>query len=141
VRRPRPAPQHPPRQRGGFPRPKSLDDFDFDANPNIPAATIHTLASCAWIRNREPLCLIGDSGTGKSQLTGRPKAPDRKIYPVILVAYGFPVNPLTMAEIHERVTRAGLLQGPYVGRLEIIDLDAPRRLTCRPGSSRSPTSR
>ncbi len=52
----------------GFPRPKHLDDFDFDANPNIPAATIHTMASCAWIRNREPLCLIGDSGTGKSHL-------------------------------------------------------------------------
>src|SRR6266545_4478710 len=52
----------------GFLRPKHLDDFDFDANPNIPAATIHTMASCAWIRNREPLCLIGDSGTGKSHL-------------------------------------------------------------------------
>src|SRR6266536_1000785 len=47
----------------GFPRPKHLDDFDFGANP-----TIHPLASCGWIRNREPLCLIGDSGTGKSHL-------------------------------------------------------------------------
>jgi DNA replication protein DnaC len=26
------------------------------------------LASCAWVRNGEPLCLIGDSGTGKSHL-------------------------------------------------------------------------
>ncbi len=30
----------------GFPRDKSLRTFDFDANPNIDAATIHTLASC-----------------------------------------------------------------------------------------------
>jgi DNA replication protein DnaC len=52
----------------GFPREKSLDDFDFAANPNLNPATIHTLASCAWIRNGEPLCLIGDSGTGKSHL-------------------------------------------------------------------------
>ncbi len=52
----------------GFPRPKHLDDFDFGANPTINPATIHTLASCGWIRNREPLCLIGDSGTGKSHL-------------------------------------------------------------------------
>jgi len=45
-----------------------LPDFDFEANPNINPATIHTLASCAWIRNGQPLCLIGDSGTGKSHL-------------------------------------------------------------------------
>jgi hypothetical protein len=29
---------------------------------------INTLASCNWIRAGEPLCLIGDSGTGKSHL-------------------------------------------------------------------------
>ena len=52
----------------GFPRPKSLADFDYDANPNINPATIHTLSSCGWIRAGQPLCLIGDSGTGKSHL-------------------------------------------------------------------------
>jgi len=52
----------------GFPREKSLDDFDFAANPTLTPATIHTLTSCAWISNGEPLCLIGDSGTGKSHL-------------------------------------------------------------------------
>jgi len=52
----------------GFPRSKWLADFDFDANPDISPAVINTLANCNWIRNREPLCLIGDSGTGKSHL-------------------------------------------------------------------------
>ena len=52
----------------GFPRSKSLADFDYDANPNINPATIHTLSSCGWIRAGQPLCLIGDSGTGKSHL-------------------------------------------------------------------------
>lgn len=51
-----------------FPRPKRLDDFDYDANPNVNPATIHTLTTGTWIRNGEPLCLIGDSGTGKSHL-------------------------------------------------------------------------
>jgi len=51
-----------------FPREKSLRAFDFDANPNIDAATVHTLASCEWIKNGQPLCLIGDSGTGKSHM-------------------------------------------------------------------------
>ncbi len=49
----------------GFPREKPLRSFDFDANPNIDPATIHTLASCEWIKKSKPLCLIGDSGTGK----------------------------------------------------------------------------
>ena len=31
-------------------------------------ATIHTLASCEWIKKSQPLCLIGDSGTGKSHM-------------------------------------------------------------------------
>lgn len=38
----------------GFPREKSLRAFDFDANPNIDAATIHTLASCEWIKKSQP---------------------------------------------------------------------------------------
>ena len=52
----------------GFPREKSLRDFDFDANPNINPAVIHTLATCDWVQKGQPLCLIGDSGTGKSHL-------------------------------------------------------------------------
>ena len=29
---------------------------------------LHQLATCAWVKKGEPLCLIGDSGTGKSHL-------------------------------------------------------------------------
>jgi DNA replication protein DnaC len=52
----------------GFPRDKWLAEFDFVENPNIEAAMINTLATCEWIRKGHPLCLIGDSGTGKSHL-------------------------------------------------------------------------
>ncbi|QZY47228.1 MULTISPECIES: IS21-like element helper ATPase IstB [Mycolicibacterium] len=52
----------------GFPRPKRLDDFTFEANPAINPAVIGTLANCAWVKAGEPLCLIGDSGTGKTHL-------------------------------------------------------------------------
>ena len=51
-----------------FPRDKSLRVFDFDANPHIDPAVVHTLAKCDWVRKGLPLCLIGDSGTGKSHL-------------------------------------------------------------------------
>lgn len=51
-----------------FPRQKSLREFDFDANANIDAAVVHTVATCEWVKKGQPLCLIGDSGTGKSHL-------------------------------------------------------------------------
>jgi DNA replication protein DnaC len=52
----------------GFPRDKRIEEFDFDANPSVSAAIIHQLATCAWVKAGHPLCLIGDSGTGKSHL-------------------------------------------------------------------------
>lgn len=51
-----------------FPREKSMRAFDFEANPNVDPAVIHTLATCEWVKKGLPLCLIGDSGTGKSHL-------------------------------------------------------------------------
>lgn len=52
----------------GFPGEKPLRTFDFDVNPSIGPAVIHTLASCEWIKKGQPFCLIGASGTGKSHM-------------------------------------------------------------------------
>jgi DNA replication protein DnaC len=52
----------------GFPRPRRLEDFDYAANPNVPAALINTMARAGWVTAGQPCCLIGDSGTGKSHL-------------------------------------------------------------------------
>jgi DNA replication protein DnaC len=52
----------------GFPRQKWLSDFDYNANPNVVPAAVNNLATCDWVKKGEPLCLIGDSGTGKSHL-------------------------------------------------------------------------
>ncbi len=52
----------------GLPRPKNLADCDFSANRAINAASINTLAGCGWVSKGQSLCLIGDSGTGKSHL-------------------------------------------------------------------------
>ncbi|MBE1463664.1 IS21-like element helper ATPase IstB [Kibdelosporangium phytohabitans] len=51
-----------------FPRAKRLDDFDFTANPNVVPEVIHTLTAPGWVTAGQPLCLIGQSGTGKSHL-------------------------------------------------------------------------
>jgi DNA replication protein DnaC len=52
----------------GFPRGKRVEEFDFEANSSVNPAVIHQLATCAWVKAGHPLCLIGDSGTGKSHL-------------------------------------------------------------------------
>jgi hypothetical protein len=52
----------------GFPRPKRIEEFDFAANTSITPAVINQLATCAWVKTGQPLCLIGDSGTGKTHL-------------------------------------------------------------------------
>jgi len=51
-----------------FPRTKRLSDFDADALPDLPAATLAHLAEGGWIDKGEPLVLLGDSGTGKTHL-------------------------------------------------------------------------
>jgi DNA replication protein DnaC len=51
-----------------FPRPKRLEDLDYAANPALNPAVIGSLATAGWVAAGEPLCLIGDSGTGKSHL-------------------------------------------------------------------------
>ncbi|MET8871465.1 hypothetical protein [Nocardia sp. NPDC004604] len=40
--------------------------FDFEANPNVDPPPSILLATCDWVRKSLPLCLINDSGTGKS---------------------------------------------------------------------------
>lgn len=52
----------------GFPRPKRLEDFDHAANPHVTPELVGALAEATWVRQGRPLCLIGDSGTGKSHL-------------------------------------------------------------------------
>ncbi len=51
-----------------FPRPKRIEDFDFAANPQLTPEVVNTLTEPAWVAAGQPLCLIGDSGTGKSHL-------------------------------------------------------------------------
>jgi DNA replication protein DnaC len=52
----------------GFPRPKRIEDFDHAANQNVSAEQVAALCHPAWVTAGQPLCLIGDSGTGKSHL-------------------------------------------------------------------------
>jgi len=51
-----------------LPASKKLEDFDFAFQPSIDAKIVNDLAVCNYIKNRENVVLIGDSGTGKTHL-------------------------------------------------------------------------
>jgi DNA replication protein DnaC len=103
-----------------FPRVKRLADFDCLANPNVNPATVAALAAGAFIAAGEPLCLIGNSGTGKSHLligTGIAACEaGRRVRYVTCAAL---VNELAEAADERILSR---VVGRY-GRLELLCLD------------------
>jgi DNA replication protein DnaC len=68
MRRPRQAARRTPRPRRRIPPQQTPGRLRLHRQPSINPAIIHQLASCAWVKAGQPLCLIGDSGTGKSHL-------------------------------------------------------------------------
>jgi len=65
-----------------FPRPKRLEDFDYAANPNVPAALIHTLAAGTWVAAGQPgaaadvQLVLGHAQLTTTQIYLRPRAED-----------------------------------------------------------------
>ncbi len=51
-----------------LPRLKTLEEFDFNAAPQVNATQLLTLADGAYIQRSEPVLLLGDCGTGKTHL-------------------------------------------------------------------------
>ncbi len=51
-----------------FPCVRTLEAFDFDAQPSIDAKQIRELATCRWVANGDALLLLGPPGVGKSHL-------------------------------------------------------------------------
>jgi DNA replication protein DnaC len=97
-----------------------IEDFDFGANPDVPAALIHTLARGQWVAAGQPLCLIGDSGTGKSHLLiGLGTAAAENGYRVRYVTAAALVNELVGAADDKTLSK---VIGRY-GRIDLLCLD------------------
>lgn len=52
----------------GLPPGQTLGSFDFSFQPSIEKSRIETLATCAWIREKETVLLQGPPGVGKTHL-------------------------------------------------------------------------
>ena len=51
-----------------FPNHKTLDSFDFSAQPSINKVQVSELMRCEYIDRRESILMIGNPGTGKTHL-------------------------------------------------------------------------
>ena len=56
------------RRRANFDSTKSLDDFEWAFNAQIPKSKIIDLATCAFIEKQENILLLGPAGVGKSHI-------------------------------------------------------------------------
>ena len=51
-----------------FPFVRSLDAFEFDAQPSLDPKQIRELATCRWVGNGDAVLLLGPPGVGKTHL-------------------------------------------------------------------------
>jgi DNA replication protein DnaC len=51
-----------------FPHVRTLEGFDYDAQPSIDAKQIRELATCRWVGNGDSVLLLGPPGVGKTHL-------------------------------------------------------------------------
>ncbi|MDR0899097.1 MAG: IS21-like element helper ATPase IstB [Lactobacillaceae bacterium] len=55
-------------KRARFPQPKGLDEFDFSFQPSIDELTFRNLSTMNFLETAHNICLIGNSGVGKTHL-------------------------------------------------------------------------
>jgi DNA replication protein DnaC len=55
-------------RRANFEHQKTLEDFDFHFNPQVPKAKVLELATCAFVERHDNVLLVGKTGVGKSHL-------------------------------------------------------------------------
>lgn len=51
-----------------FPKVKTLEEFDFQSSPHIPAAMVRNLSEGGYLTRMEPVIFLGEAGTGKTHL-------------------------------------------------------------------------
>lgn len=90
-----------------LPRLKTLEEFEFNANPAVPASELRQLAAGDYVERAEPIIFIGDAGTGKTHLaTGLCVAACRQNKRARFVTAAGLVNDLVEAQQHHLLSRA-----------------------------------
>src|SRR2546426_8546671 len=93
-------------QEARLPKLKTLEEFEFQQAPHIPAALIRTLAEGDYLKRSEPIVLLGETGTGKTHMaTGLAIAACRQRKRVRFTTAAQLVNELTEAKNKSELNR------------------------------------
>lgn len=104
----------------GFPVVKTLAGFDFLRAPTLPEARIRRLFDGDWIRQAEPILLLGEPGTGKTHLaTALGEAAIRQGYRVKFTSAAALVTELV--EARDAQTLGRLIR--RYGRVDVLIID------------------
>jgi DNA replication protein DnaC len=107
-------------QEAHFPVVKTLEEFNFEVAPQIPAALVRDLAGGGYLTRKEPVIFLGETGTGKSHLaTGLAVAACRQRKRVRFTTVAEMVTELIEAKNQSELTR---VRGRWT-RYELIVLD------------------
>lgn len=118
--------------RAGFEKVCTLEDFDFQFNPEIPKAQVLDIATCQFVPRAENVLLIGASGLGKSHLA--------QAFALRACRSGYTAQHI-LAEEFFRQLRAGRGDGSYerrLARFAKVDVLAIHDLGLRPLTGQEP---
>jgi DNA replication protein DnaC len=104
----------------GFPQIKTLDTFDFLAQPSLNRALVLELGRCEFVARRESVILLGGTGTGKTHVaTGLGVAACQR---GLKVRYCQVAELITQLLEMREERQLGRLRG-QLGRLDVLILD------------------
>lgn len=87
-----------------FPFVRTLEEFEFDAQPSLDPKQVRDLATCRWVANGDALLLLGPPGVGKSHLAvGLGREAIRRGFSVLFVSAAALVTMLSKAHADGRL--------------------------------------
>jgi DNA replication protein DnaC len=81
-----------------FPESKTIDNFDFSSIPKLPRNTVLSLTDCKFIKKRENIICVGQSGTGKTHIA--------TAIGIAAIQLGFKVRFIKVSELIQELLRA-----------------------------------